>query len=325
MWPVCTLKRQVLLTHWGNCQVLALISGRSFPQCRLALVYGAFCLPLQHQAWPLFRTLQSLSSMLLMHMEDGLQLKGGRLFSPHGGLAGIFAFAALSPCQGSSGPLQLRSCRLPLHFPSTAGALAPWLFCLLQARSKSELFQSLHFPRGSCFWWTALEAFLPCLEGLQACCPIQRLWCQMAYCHFSALLEYYTSVGQAQEHISFILGQEAQWSTFWKAEIVLVIDMGPTLDNTPWYHIPLFFLLLYVVSTNPHFSHSSLFGKKGLFGLYSCCCFLCLCSFSLLDCKRCFFNLKWKMHLPAPGYMCILLMLASISYETDSEFFFLIT
>lgn len=55
----------------------------------------------------------------------------------------------------------------------------------------------------------------------------------MAYCQFSALPEDNTSVGQAQKHISFILGQEAQWSAFWKAKSMLVIDMCPTLDNIP--------------------------------------------------------------------------------------------
>lgn len=82
IWPVCTLKRQVSLAHSRNCQLLALRSGRI--QSRLALVYGTFCLALQHQAWPLFRALQSLFSRLLMQLKDGLcalQLKGEG-FSP---------------------------------------------------------------------------------------------------------------------------------------------------------------------------------------------------------------------------------------------------
>lgn len=160
----------------------------------------------------------------------------------------FFSSVALStaPCQGSSGPFCLAACLLLLHLQGTTGALA-LSGSLARCRFGAGVSSALALPPFP-------QGFLPvqnspCLEGLQACCPISS-------CHCAALPACNRSAGQAREGFSCITGQEAQrCSKFWKGERMLVIATRHALENSPWYHTPLL-LLWCVVVPDPHSSCS---------------------------------------------------------------------
>lgn len=163
--------------------------------------------------------------------------EGGKVFAPRPwwaskvSLAGFFSFVCStehSPLPGLLQALLPAVLALPRHY-WCPGSL--WLFCPLQAWSKSELCSSHHsiFQGVLASDENSLGSLPSLLGRVSGLLLNPEAWMPNGLLPLSALPEDNTSVGQALEHISLILGQEAQWSIFWKAKSVLVFDVCPTL------------------------------------------------------------------------------------------------
>lgn len=105
-------------------------------------------------------------------------------------------------------------------------------------------------------------------------------------------------------------------ASFWRQKVCLS-PVCVILSKTPQRTTHLFSLT--VVSPGHHSSGFHSLGNRDRLVLYCCCCILLLCDLPLSDCKRYIFQAKLKNESACSWLHHLVLMLMSISSETDSE------